>query len=423
MTCKRLLEFTKYVISFLLFFSVNAYCEDFYSKALKDAAISNGFKRPSEINSSFDKEKSQLGKKFFDEKILSFNTKNTCASCHLSVFSSADGLPNAVGGIASGSGIKRLASKGGKVVPRNTLPLWGRGSKNFHTFFWDGKVKMEGEKIISQLGLLDKNYATSTGKYSIDVKDNALLTAVHLPFVEIRELIIDDEEVYKELKNESIGTAFDIYSDISKRIKEHPYYSKQITKLYNISRDDISFHHIADAITHFIRDEFAIKETYFSSFVFDNNKLSKNAVSGGLIFYGKGKCATCHRGELFSDLKFYSIPFPQIGFGKNGFGVDYGRFNITFNPDDMYKFRTPPLYNVENTFPYSHSGSLYDLRKVITYHYDPLKYLDINSLSEIDRNEYYKKLISSGKNIDLIPYLDAKEVSNLVEFLKTLSFK
>ena len=157
-------------------------------------------------------------------------------------------------------------------------------------------------------------------------------------------------------------------------------------------------------------------------FVFNNKKLPKKTIRGGLIFYGKGKCATCHSSELFSDLDFHSIPFPQVGFGKNGFGVDYGRFNITFDPDDLYKFRTPPLYNVEHTFPYSHSGSVYSLEEAITYHFDPLKYLEINDLSEIDRNEYYKKLAASGDNIDSIPYLDKEETSSLVDFLKSLSF-
>ena len=422
MIFKRLLEFTKYVISLLLILSSNSFSDDFYSKALKDAAITNGFKKPSEINSSFDKEKSKLGKEFFHEKILSFNTKNTCSSCHLPRFSSADGLPNAVGGLATGIGIKRLMSKGAKVVPRNTLPLWGRGGKNFNTFFWDGKVMMDGDKIISQLGLLEQNYATSTGLYSIDVKDNALLTAVHLPFVELRELVEDDEEIHKELKNESIGTAFDIYSDIAKRVKDNPYYSKKIMELYNVELGEITFHNVADAITHFIRDEFAIKETPFSNFVFNNKKLPKKTVKGGLIFYGKGKCASCHSGEFFSDFDFHSIPFPQIGFGKNGFGVDYGRFNITFDPEDLYKFRTPPLYNVERSFPYSHSGSVYSLRKAVIYHFDPLRDFKANDFSEIDRNEYYKKLAASGESIDSIPYLDSEEISSLVDFLKTLTF-
>jgi cytochrome c peroxidase len=412
----------KYVINILfLFFLSSGFADNFYEKALKDAAISNGFKKPSEINSNFNKDKSKLGRDFFFEKMLSFNTGNTCSSCHLTKFSSADGLPNAIGSGATGSGIERLNS-GGKIVPRNTLPLWGRGSKNFDTFFWDGKVTTIEGIVISQLGLLDRNYATRDGKYNINVKDNALLTAVHLPFVEIRELVQADEEIDDYLKKEDVGAAFDIYEKIAERVKADVTYSNRLINIYNIKHEDISFHHIADAITHFIKDEFSIKNTSFSKFIFEKEKLSKQEIEGGLIFYGKGKCATCHSGELLSDLKFYSIPFPQIGFGKNGFGIDYGKFNITFDPDDLYKFRTPPLYNVEHSFPYSHSGSVYDLDEAVIYHFDPLKLININELSNIDRNELYKKLAVSGDMIDSIPYLDDEEVSNLVKFLKTLSF-
>ena len=82
---------------------------------------------------------------------------------------------------------------------------------------------------------------------------------------------------------------------------------------------------------------------------------------------------TCHYGPYFSDLKFHVVPFPQLGFGKNGFGVDYGRFNVTFDPKDLYKFRTPPLFNVEKTAPYGHSGSVATIQEAIAAHFDPLR--------------------------------------------------
>lgn len=413
----------KFVINFFfLFFLIsNSYSDNIYSKTLKEAALTNGFDSPENINNSFDKKKSELGKIFFEEKILSFNTKNSCSTCHLDKFSSADGLPNAIGSRGKGEGMERIFS-GGDVVPRNTLPLWGRGGKDFNTFFWDGKVTKKGEQIISQLGLLKKNYASTEGSYKISVKDSALLTAIHLPFVEIRELINDDEEVESHLKKESINSAFDIYHEIINRVREHPEYSRKLAEAYNISEENLEFHHIADSIAHFITDKFAIKETKFSNFVFNNGKLSIDEIKGGLIFYGKGKCASCHSGKYFSDFSFHTIPFPQIGFGKNGFGVDYGKYNTTLDPNDIYKFRTPPLYNVEKTFPYSHSGSVYSLADAIAYHFDPLRFFKKENFSDLDRVEYYKRLTISDTSVNLIPYLDKTEIQNIVKFLKTISF-
>ena len=69
----------------------------------------------------------------------------------------------------------------------------------------------------------------------------------------------------------------------------------------------------------------------------------------------------CHAGAYFTDFQYHTIAFPQLGSGRNGFGIDYGRFNVTYNPADLYKFRTPPLFNVTNTPPYGHSGSVNSL--------------------------------------------------------------
>jgi len=108
---------------------------------------------------------------------------------------------------------------------------------------------------------------------------------------------------------------------------------------------------IARSIASFIRTEFRLKPTKLEKFVQGNETFNESELKGTLTFYGKGGCVTCHSGPHFSDFKFYTIAFPQLGFGKNGFGIDYGRYNVTFDPKDLYKFRTPPLYNVEKTAP------------------------------------------------------------------------
>ena len=93
-----------FIISF--FFTSFANSNEFYIKALKEAALSNGFQKPEEINSLFDKEKSELGNKLFHDELLSLNSTTSCSSCHLTKFSSADGLPNAIGTGGEGEGIK-----------------------------------------------------------------------------------------------------------------------------------------------------------------------------------------------------------------------------------------------------------------------------------------------------------------------------
>jgi len=121
-------------------------------------------------------------------------------------------------------------------------------------------------------------------------------------------------------------------------------------------------------------------------------------------------------------MAFHAIPFPQAGFGKNGFGVDYGRYNVTMDPADRYRFRTPPLYNVTRTAPYSHSGSVYDLGDAIRAHVDPLAIYDPQVMTGVQRAEFYERLKSwSEEPIDGV-YLAQDEIGTLKAFLGTLEY-
>ena len=121
-----------------------------------------------------------------------------------------------------------------------------------------------------------------------------------------------------------------------------------------------------------------------------------------------------------SDLNFHVMPFKQIGFGKNGFGVDYGRFNATLDEADTYKFRTPPLINVSKTGPYSHSGAYETLPDIISAHTDPLSNFNGQQLSSVQRREYLAKLAKWGSNNSVPEPLSEPEITDLISFLKTL---
>ena len=127
--------------------------------------------------------------------------------------------------------------------------------------------------------------------------------------------------------------------------------------------------------------------------------LSREARQGMWIFESRGGCWKCHNGENFSDEQFHNT---GVSFGIEN--RDLGRFDITKNDDDRFKFKTPTLRGVELTPPYMHDGSLATLKEVV---------------------EFYNK---GGAPDD--PSLDAdmeplnltdEEVGFLVEFLKALS--
>ena len=359
---------------------------------LRDAVIKNGFKHPNSINPKTQPELVKAGKIFFNSTNISLNGDTSCQTCHLDKFGSADGIPNAIGVGGEGEGAWRI-KKGGAVLPRNALPLWGRGIDGFDTLFWDGRVEKVKDYILSQFG---ESFPSN----------DPLVVAAHLPPVEIREMLVEDKFI-SDQKQETYSSANQVFNRLADHARTTETEGMQLlAEYYDMPIADINYLHIAESIAEFIRAKFAVQESKFHGFVFNQGALSDDELSGAMLFYGKGKCSTCHSGPLLSDLDFHAVPFPQLGYGKNGFGIDYGKYNSTHNPSDLYKFRTPPLLDVDNTFPYSHSGGVDGLKEAIIFHFDPLRYLKLDQMSAMDRTEFYKRLSMGTQSEMLAIYLN-----------------
>lgn len=376
--------------------------------ALKRVALANGLAPASDLIIETDPARVEVGRLIFESPAMSINGAISCRDCHLDEFGSADGLPNAVGVGGEGKGRARLGS-GGRILPRNALPFWGRGGKGFDTFFWDGKVDTVGGRIASQFG----SRAPST---------DPLIVAVHLPSVELREMVADTPEVQQALVSEDVSSATTIQAELAERFAKEPIIGPKLLSAYKMERAKLSFAQVADALAQFIRHEFRMRPTKLEKFVFDDGPINQAELAGGLLFYGRGRCASCHTGPYFSDLAFHAVAFPQAGFGKNGFGIDEGRYNVTLDPRDKFLFRTPPLHNVTRTAPYSHSGSVFSLADAIIAHFDPLRLIDSSTMSVRERADLYARLGPASRE-PLPSALTDNEVAQLVAFLSMLEFE
>jgi cytochrome c peroxidase len=49
-------------------------------------------------------------------------------------------------------------------------------------------------------------------------------------------------------------------------------------------------------------------------------------------------------------------------------GKDLGRYGVTLDPTDLWRYKTPSLRNVALTAPYMHNGTLLTLEEVIDYY-------------------------------------------------------
>jgi cytochrome c peroxidase len=154
-------------------------------------------------------------------------------------------------------------------------------------------------------------------------------------------------------------------------------------------------------------------------------------------------CASCHSGLYQSDQDFHAIAMPQIGTGrgsnspgKTGGHEDFGREQVTGNPADTLKFRTPILRNVALTAPYGHSGAYDTLRGVVEHHLDAVNSLyAYNSNRQailpthptLDAENYIA--MDDPERVDFIAdhnelapmYYSAEDVDRILDFLNALT--
>ncbi|WP_420006524.1 His-Xaa-Ser system-associated MauG-like protein [Arenibacterium sp. LLYu02] len=398
---------TRFFAAVALVCATPAVSETMREAVLRRTALENGMRPFEETWPEFEPEKAAVGKLLFESELLSLTRNVSCRNCHLDEFGSADGLPLGHGAGGVGKGIERMKSPAG-VLSRNALALWGRGGVGFDVFFWDGRVEASSGDVRSQFGTMAPS-------------DDPLVVTVHLPPVEFREMI-GESDATEWLRQGEVGAATRVHAEIARRIRETPEIAVPLAVASELEVGNLTYLQIAEAISAFIRSEFRLRETKFHRFVFQSEPLTDQELAGGLLFYGRGQCTACHSGAYFSDLKFHAIPFAQFGFGFNGFGIDYGRYNFTQDPQDQYAFRTPPLYNVTKTAPYSHSGVESDLGAAIRAHVDPLAAIDTSGLSALDRTEVYQKIARWSLEPSYAVELSDIEIAELVAFLTSLEF-
>lgn len=148
-------------------------------------------------------------------------------------------------------------------------------------------------------------------------------------------------------------------------------------------------------------------QTPFDRFLGGNLRaMTPRQILGLVRFVGKGKCAVCHAGPMFSDatVRFYQENGPlnrdggdqgfhNIGLlntfldgGRGGAGPRGVWLSDSLSPFDDWAFKTPTLRNVGLTAPYFHTGSNPTLEDVMDFyirggdHPNPQKSADIFAL-------------------------------------------
>lgn len=206
--------------------------------------------------------------------------------------------------------------------------------------------------------------------------------------------------------NEMAANFDDVVLKLSKIEGYKPYFEKAF------GTNNITFDKVAKALAAFQR---SIKSQPSSFDKFIDGKydaLTDQEIYGMHIFRTKARCMNCHSGKNLTDEEFHNI---GLTYYKREY-QDLGQFDITKNPNDIGKFKTPSLRDLLLTRPWMHNGLFDNLEGIVNLYNSGMHMIDpTNEQKKQDPNYPYTDELLKPLN------LTKDEKKALVAFLESLS--
>jgi cytochrome c peroxidase len=348
-----------------------------------------------------------LGKRLFADTRLSANGAVSCATCHDAERQFQDGRP--VGqGVGSGS--------------RRTMPIAGTAHNAW--FFWDGRK----DSLWSQaLGPLEDAVEHGSNRTRI-------AKLLHAHYRNEYEALFGRMPDLSRLPDDA--------SPQGSAAERAAWQGMEPQRRADVNR---VFANLGKAIAAFERT-LTPGESRFDRYVRavlagdreGQQVLAPQEVDGLRVFLGKGQCATCHNGPLFTDQHFHNTGVPPRDAARPDRGralatakVQGDEFNclgafsdappkaceelrymVSDDPALEGAFKTPSLRNIAQRAPYMHAGQLASLEEVIAHYVRSPK--AATGHSELAH--------AGGGHVDRTPIeLSDLEARDLAAFLRTLS--
>jgi cytochrome c peroxidase len=145
-------------------------------------------------------------------------------------------------------------------------------------------------------------------------------------------------------------------AEVVKRLKAEADYPRLFAAAFPGTAEPLTYQNMAEAIASFERT-LRTRDAFDDFQLGDDKALSPEALAG-LDQFMKVGCTTCHTSPTLGGTTYQKVglvnPYPNA--------KDLGRFDVTKDDDDKYKFKVPTLRNVALTWPYFHDGGTKELR-------------------------------------------------------------
>lgn len=213
------------------------------------------------------------------------------------------------------------------------------------------------------------------------------------------------------------------------RINDIPRYQQMYSLAFPGDEAPINRLNTALAIAAFERTILASEAPFQKWLRGNKTSMTDEQKRGAILFFGKANCVACHTGPALNSMTFNALGMndlddscdPRVNLTPFGGTIPEevrkGRGGFTGRPDDMYKFKTPTLYNLADAPFYGHGSSFCAVYEVVTYMNNaapqnplvPPEYL---------APEFMPLDLTSGEITDLIAFLeDALRDARLMRYV------
>ena len=313
-----------------------------------------------------DPKLANLGRLLWFDTVTGLNGDTTCAGCHSPTNGFGDTQPIAIG--IENNSIVGPDRRGPRNMRRAPMVI---NTAFFPALMWNSRFSsLSGDPFDNSLGF---QFPAPEGMALSD-HPHLLVAQAFIPPTE---------------RTEVAGFGFEgdndaLRAEVARRLDLIPGYRRLFGENFPDVRAGagIEFSMFARAIAEF---EFSLTFANAPIDRFargDEGALTWSEERGGLLFFGKAECASCHSvsgasNEMFTDFRTHAIGVPQLvpqvtnnAFDGVSANEDFGREEITGDGRDRYAFRTPSLRNVAVEAAYMHDGAFTSLRAAIRHHID-----------------------------------------------------
>jgi cytochrome c peroxidase len=321
------------------------------------------------IGHRIDQRLADVGRMLWFDSITGLNNDNSCAGCHSPTSGFGDTQSIAIG--IQSNGVVGPHRAGPRNMRRTPTVI---NAAFFPKLMWNSRfAALSGSPFDNSAGFL---FPLPEG-----------LSLSHQPHLLIAQAFIPPTERTEVAGFDFPGDNDAIRAEVLNRLNSSLPYRKLFGRVFPevAAGGPITFDMFGRAIAEF---EFTLT---FANAPIDRfargerNALTDDEKHGALLFFGAARCSTCHSvggesNEMFSDFQNHVIGVPQVApqvtnniFDGPGGNEDFGREQISGDPQDRYKFRTSPLRNVAVQPTFMHNGAFTRLEDAIRHHLNVLR--------------------------------------------------